>query len=44
VDEVGEEAAPAAERGLSDRDRIAKLEADFAALKLEFEEFRRKFE
>jgi uncharacterized protein YceH (UPF0502 family) len=44
VDEVGEEAAPAAERGQSDRDRIAKLEADFAALKLEFEEFRRKFE
>jgi len=45
VEEVGEEtAAPAAERGQSDRDRIAKLEADFAALKLEFEEFRRKFE
>ena len=25
-------------------ERIAKLEADFAALKAEFEEFRRKFE
>ena len=44
VEEVGEAAAPAAERGPNDRDRIAKLEADFAALKLEFEEFRRKFE
>ena len=45
VEEVGEETATTAvERGSSDRDRIAKLEADFAALKLEFEEFRRKFE
>jgi uncharacterized protein YceH (UPF0502 family) len=45
VEEVGEEAAPAsAERGPSDRDRIARLEADFAALRQEFEEFRQKFE
>jgi uncharacterized protein YceH (UPF0502 family) len=51
VEEVGEEAAPAAERGPADRDRIAKLEADFAALRQEFavlrqefEDFRRKFE
>jgi len=45
VDEAGEEvASAAAERGPGDRDRIAKLEADFAALKSEFEEFRRKFE
>jgi hypothetical protein len=49
VEEVGEEAAPAAaERGPQTvgelRDRIAQLEADFAALRHEFEEFRRKFE
>ena len=45
VEEVGEEAAPRrSERGPGDRDRIAKLEADFAALRLEFEEFRRRFE
>jgi uncharacterized protein YceH (UPF0502 family) len=51
VEEVGEEAAPAAERGPGDRDRIVKLEADFAALRQEFavlrqefEDFRRKFE
>jgi len=45
VEEVGEEAAPpASERGQNDRDRIAKLEADFAALRQEFEEFRRRFE
>jgi uncharacterized protein len=45
VEEAGEDVAPAAvERGTNDRDRIAKLEADFAALKLEFDEFRRKFE
>jgi uncharacterized protein YceH (UPF0502 family) len=44
VEEAAEEAAPAAERGSNDRDRIARLEADVAALKLEFEEFRRKFE
>ena len=37
-------AAPADERVAGDRERIAKLEADFAALKQEFEEFRRKFE
>src|SRR5580704_2837286 len=37
VDEAGEDVASsaAAERGPSDRDRIAKLEGDFAALKLE---------
>ena len=45
VDEVGEEtAAPAAERGPGDRERIVKLEADLAALRQEFDEFRRKFE
>ena len=45
VEEAGEEAAPAAaDRSPSDRDRIARLEADFAALRQEFEEFRRKFE
>jgi uncharacterized protein YceH (UPF0502 family) len=44
VEEVGDAPAPAAERGPSDRDRIAKLEADFAALKEEFERFRRNFE
>src|SRR5580698_6719012 len=44
VDEAGEAAPVAAERGVSDRDRITKLESDFAALKAEFEEFRRKFE
>jgi uncharacterized protein len=45
VEEAGEEAAaPVQERGPGDRDRIAKLEADFAALRREFEEFRRKFE
>jgi uncharacterized protein YceH (UPF0502 family) len=45
VEEVGEEAAAApAERGPGDRERIAKLEADFAALRQEFEEFRRRFE
>ena len=44
VEEVGEEAPPASDRGLNDRDRIAKLEADFAALRQEFEEFRRRFE
>ena len=46
VEEAGEEAAApvSSERGAGDRERIAKLEADFAALKAEFEEFRRKFE
>jgi uncharacterized protein len=45
VEEAGEEAAVAApDRGPGDRERIAKLEADFAALKAEFDEFRRKFE
>jgi uncharacterized protein YceH (UPF0502 family) len=44
VEEAGEEAAPPAERGPSDRDRIARLEAGLAALQQEFEEFRRKFE
>jgi hypothetical protein len=46
VEEVGEDAAapPSHERGPGDRERIAKLESDFAALKAEFEEFRRKFE
>jgi uncharacterized protein len=44
VQESGEAPAPAEERGSSDRDRIARLEADFAAMKAEFEEFRRKFE
>jgi len=45
VEEAGEEAMPAhADRGSGDRDRIAKLEADFAALRQEFEEFRRRFE
>jgi uncharacterized protein YceH (UPF0502 family) len=44
VEEAGEAAAPVAERGLGDRDRIAKLESDLAALKEEFEEFRRNFE
>jgi uncharacterized protein YceH (UPF0502 family) len=43
VEEVCEE-APVPERGQNDRERIARLEADFAALRLEFEEFRRKFE
>jgi uncharacterized protein YceH (UPF0502 family) len=44
VEEAGEkEEAPASERH-GDRARIAKLEADFAALRQEFEEFRRKFE
>ena len=44
VEEAGEAAAPVAERGLGDRDRIAKLESDLAALKEEFEQFRRNFE
>jgi len=44
VEEMGEPAPPAAEHGPTDRDRIAKLEADLAALKQEFEEFRQKFQ
>jgi hypothetical protein len=42
--EVAEEAAPAAERGPSDRERIAALELEVAELKRAFEEFRRNFE
>ena len=45
VEEVGETpSAAAGERGSSDRDRIAKLESDLAALKQEFDDFRRRFE
>ncbi len=40
--EVAEEAAPTAERGPSDRERIAALERELADLKRAFEEFRRK--
>ena len=42
--EVVEESAPTAERGPSDRDRIAALEREVADLKRAFEEFRRSFE
>jgi len=42
--EVAEEAAPTAERGPSDRERIAALEREVAELKRAFEEFRRSFE
>ena len=42
--EVVEEAAPVAERGPSDRERIAELEREVAELKRAFEEFRRSFE
>ena len=44
VEEAAEAPPPPEERGASDRDRIARLEAELAALKREFEEFRRKFE
>jgi len=44
VEELGEPALPVAEHGVTDRDRIVKLEADLAALKQEFEEFRQKFQ
>jgi len=46
VEESSEGASPvsASEHGLSDRERIARLESDFAALKQEFENFRRNFE
>jgi uncharacterized protein YceH (UPF0502 family) len=43
--EIAEEAAPVhAERGPSDRDRIALLEQEVAELKRAFEQFRRNFE
>ena len=43
--DVDVEAAPApAERGPSDRDRIAALERDLAELRAQFEDFRRRFE
>jgi uncharacterized protein YceH (UPF0502 family) len=42
--ELAEEAAPAAERGPSDRERLAALEREVAELKRAFEEFRRNFE
>jgi hypothetical protein len=41
---IAEEAAPTAERGPSDRGRIAALERELAELKRAFEEFRRNFE
>ena len=45
VEEVAEEAPPPpAERGPGDHERISKLEADLAALRREFDDFRRKFE
>jgi hypothetical protein len=44
VEEAAEAPAPAAERVSGDRDRIAKLEADLAALRQEFDQFRRNFE
>ena len=42
--EVGEEATPTAERGPSDRERLAALEREVSELKRAFEEFRRSFE
>jgi uncharacterized protein YceH (UPF0502 family) len=42
--DVAEEEAPTAERGPSDRERIAALERDLAELKRAFEEFRKSFE
>jgi len=42
--EAAEEAAPATERGPSDRDRIAALETALAELRQEFDDFRRRFE
>ena len=42
--EAAEEAAPAPERGPSDRDRIAALETALAELRQEFDDFRRRFE
>jgi uncharacterized protein YceH (UPF0502 family) len=44
VDEAAEAPAPPAERISGDRDRIAKLEADLAALRQEFDQFRRTFD
>jgi uncharacterized protein YceH (UPF0502 family) len=44
VEEAEEAPAPAAERVSGDRDRIVKLEADLAALRQEFDQFRRNFE
>jgi uncharacterized protein YceH (UPF0502 family) len=42
--EVAEVAATPIERGSGDRERIARLEADLAELRREFEDFRRRFE
>jgi uncharacterized protein YceH (UPF0502 family) len=46
--DIAEVAAPAyaapVERGSADRERIARLEEDLAALRREFEDFRRRFE
>ena len=44
VDVADDEPAPSAARGGSDRDRIAALEAAFAELRREFDDFRRRFE
>ena len=44
VEEAGEAAPVAPERGSSDRDRIAKLEAEVAELREQFDRFRRNFE
>jgi hypothetical protein len=44
VEEAVEAPAPAADRGPSDRDRIVRLEAELAALRQEFDQFRRSFE
>jgi uncharacterized protein YceH (UPF0502 family) len=44
VEEAVEAPAPAADRGPGDRDRIARLEADLAALRQEFDQFCRNFE
>jgi uncharacterized protein len=41
---IAEAAPAAAERGPSERDRIAALEASLADLRREFDEFRKKFE
>jgi uncharacterized protein YceH (UPF0502 family) len=42
--EFAEEAAPPADRGPGDRERIARLETEVADLRRQFEEFRRNFE
>jgi uncharacterized protein len=44
VDEAGEAPVAVTEKGSSDRDRIARLEAEVAALREEFDQFRRNFE